>query len=90
MPMSRPDTGAAQLRRLRAAGLTVATMPELNDVDTADDALRIAAEAPGTRFAAAFRAVAPVMSAGAATGAVTGIATGAGAGTGATGAGASR
>ncbi|GAA3445512.1 TIGR04282 family arsenosugar biosynthesis glycosyltransferase [Planomonospora venezuelensis] len=57
VPMSRPDTGAVQLARLRGAGLTVAVMPELDDVDTADDALRIAAGAPGSRFAAALRAV---------------------------------
>ena len=35
--MSRPGTGRIQLDRLRQAGLTVATMPELTDVDTAAD-----------------------------------------------------
>jgi uncharacterized protein len=50
VPMSRPDTGACQLRRL--AGLRVAMLETLVDVDTAADAVRVAAEAPGTRFAA--------------------------------------
>jgi rSAM/selenodomain-associated transferase 1 len=53
VPMSRPDTGACQLERLR--GLSVATLGTLIDVDTADDAVRVAAQAPGTRFAAAVR-----------------------------------
>lgn len=53
VPMSRPDTGACQLRRLR--GLRVATLPTLTDVDTAADAVRVAAQAPGTRFADAVR-----------------------------------
>ncbi|MBG0829249.1 glycosyltransferase [Planomonospora sp. ID67723] len=57
VPMSRPDTGAALLARLRGAGLSVAVMPELTDVDDADDALRVAAEAPGSRFAAVLRSV---------------------------------
>ncbi|MEX0171096.1 TIGR04282 family arsenosugar biosynthesis glycosyltransferase [Streptomyces sp. LMG1-1-1.1] len=52
VPMSRPDTGAVQYERLRAAGLRVGALPLLRDVDTADDARRVAAEAPGTRFAA--------------------------------------
>ncbi|MEU8759620.1 DUF2064 domain-containing protein [Streptomyces sp. NPDC048659] len=52
VPMSRPDTGALQRRRLGAAGLRVGTLPVLRDVDTAEDAAFVAAEAPGTRFAA--------------------------------------
>ncbi|MGS2646235.1 TIGR04282 family arsenosugar biosynthesis glycosyltransferase [Streptosporangium sp. LJ11] len=55
--MSRPDTGATQLRRLHEAGLNVARMPELNDVDTAADAFRVAAQAPRSRFAEALAAV---------------------------------
>jgi rSAM/selenodomain-associated transferase 1 len=51
VPMSRPDTGARQLARLN--GLRVATLETLTDVDTAEDAVRVAAQAPGTRFAAA-------------------------------------
>ncbi|HEV7931813.1 MAG TPA: TIGR04282 family arsenosugar biosynthesis glycosyltransferase [Actinomadura sp.] len=54
VPMSRPDTGARQLARLR--GLRVATVETLIDVDTAADAVRVAAQAPGTRFAATVRA----------------------------------
>ncbi|WP_165966732.1 TIGR04282 family arsenosugar biosynthesis glycosyltransferase [Actinomadura sp. 7K507] len=57
VPMSRPGTGRAQLDRLRAAGLSVAVLPGLTDVDTAADAARVAALAPHSRFAAAVRAV---------------------------------
>lgn len=52
VPMSRPDTGAVQYERLRAAGLRIGGLPVLRDVDTAEDARRVAASAPGTRFAA--------------------------------------
>ncbi|MCP9947661.1 TIGR04282 family arsenosugar biosynthesis glycosyltransferase [Actinomadura madurae] len=55
VPMSRPDTGAVQLARLRAAGLRVAALPEFTDVDTPADAEAVAASAPGTRFAAVVR-----------------------------------
>ncbi|MBE1536306.1 TIGR04282 family arsenosugar biosynthesis glycosyltransferase [Actinomadura algeriensis] len=59
VPMSRPGTGAAQLARLRGAGLAVALLPELTDVDTPADAIAVAAAAgnsPGAgRFAAAVR-----------------------------------
>jgi rSAM/selenodomain-associated transferase 1 len=54
VPMSRPDTGSAQLRRLTDADLRVAMLPELTDVDQAEDAARIAAEAPGSRFAGVY------------------------------------
>jgi rSAM/selenodomain-associated transferase 1 len=57
VPMSRPDTGAVQLARLRRAGLRVAVLPELIDVDTATDAERVAACAPHGRFARAVRGV---------------------------------
>jgi glycosyltransferase A (GT-A) superfamily protein (DUF2064 family) len=53
VPMSRPDTGRAQLGRLAAGGLRVAMLPELTDVDCAQDAERVAADIPGSRFAAA-------------------------------------
>jgi rSAM/selenodomain-associated transferase 1 len=52
VPMSQPHTGRAQLDRLRKAGLRVRQMPELTDVDTVGDALKVATEAPGGRFAA--------------------------------------
>lgn len=52
VPMSTPDTGAEQRRRLLAAGLAVAELPVLRDVDTAADAAEVAAQAPaGGRFA---------------------------------------
>ncbi|MET7291170.1 DUF2064 domain-containing protein [Streptomyces griseoloalbus] len=50
VPMSTPDTGAAQRRRL--ARLRVRELPLLRDVDTAYDAAVVAGEAPGGRFAA--------------------------------------
>lgn len=50
VPMSRPDTGALQRRRLTAAGLAVRDLPELRDVDTAADAAQIARNSHG-RFA---------------------------------------
>ncbi|MFI8966168.1 DUF2064 domain-containing protein [Streptomyces sp. NPDC053493] len=57
VPMSRPDTGAVQRERLRAAGLRIGGLPVLRDVDTAEDARLVAAGAPGTRFAALHRAL---------------------------------
>lgn len=50
VPMSRDDTGAIQLERLRAAGLDVGMLDELLDVDTIDDAHAVAAEVPASRF----------------------------------------
>jgi rSAM/selenodomain-associated transferase 1 len=58
IPMSRDDTGARQLARLRAHGLDVATLPRLRDVDGIADAEHVAAIAPHTEFAAAVRALA--------------------------------
>ena len=55
VPMSTPDTGAAQYRRLRALGLTVTRLPILRDVDDPADAAAVAALAPATRFAAVHR-----------------------------------
>ncbi|MFJ9418839.1 DUF2064 domain-containing protein [Streptomyces sp. NPDC101227] len=52
VPMSTPGTGAAQRARLTDAGLRVRDLPPLRDVDTAADAERVAAAAPGGRFAA--------------------------------------
>jgi rSAM/selenodomain-associated transferase 1 len=57
VPMSRPDTGARQLRRLVEGGLRVLPLPALTDVDTADEAERVAAMLPGSRFAARLRAL---------------------------------
>ncbi len=52
VPMSTGHTGSDQLTRLEAAGLQVQLLATLRDVDTAEDALAVAAEAPRTRFAA--------------------------------------
>lgn len=52
VPMSVPETGATQRRRLVDAGLTVRDLPRLRDVDTAADAAHVAARAPHGRFAA--------------------------------------
>ncbi|MFF4895406.1 DUF2064 domain-containing protein [Streptomyces sp. NPDC001068] len=52
VPMSSPETGAVQRRRLVAAGLRVGDLPRLRDVDTAADAAAVAALAPHGRFAA--------------------------------------
>jgi uncharacterized protein len=57
VPMSRPDTGARQLRRLVEGGLRVLPLPALTDVDTADEAERVAAILPGSRFAACLGAL---------------------------------
>ena len=59
VPMSRSDTGARQLARLREAGLRVRMLPELADVDTADEAERIAAATPGSVFAACVKVLGP-------------------------------
>ncbi|ONH24452.1 glycosyltransferase [Pseudofrankia asymbiotica] len=54
---SRPDTGARQRERLAQAGLRVAALPVLRDVDTAADADEVARLVPHGRFAAAVRTV---------------------------------
>ncbi|MDF6043726.1 DUF2064 domain-containing protein [Streptomyces sp. JH14] len=51
VPMSVPETGAVQRRRLVDAGLIVRDLPALRDVDTVADAARVAAAAPHGRFA---------------------------------------
>ncbi|MFC9863232.1 MULTISPECIES: TIGR04282 family arsenosugar biosynthesis glycosyltransferase [unclassified Streptomyces] len=53
VPMSVPETGAVQRRRLIDAGLTVRELPLLRDVDTAADAAHVAAVVPHGLFAAA-------------------------------------
>ena len=61
VPMSTADTGAVQQARLHAAGLRVAELPRLRDVDTAADAVAVACQAPLTRFAARARELAPAL-----------------------------
>ncbi|MGW3139704.1 TIGR04282 family arsenosugar biosynthesis glycosyltransferase [Streptomyces sp. NPDC001139] len=58
VPMSTPFTGAAQ--RARLTGLRVRDLPELRDVDTADDAKTVARAAPDGRFAATHARLAAV------------------------------
>jgi rSAM/selenodomain-associated transferase 1 len=54
VPMSTVRTGALTLRALRVRGLRVAPLPILGDVDTAGDAVEVAALCPsGSRFAMA-------------------------------------
>ncbi|MBK9179739.1 MAG: TIGR04282 family arsenosugar biosynthesis glycosyltransferase [Acidimicrobiales bacterium] len=61
VPMSRPDTGTAQRRRLEQLGLGVAELPTLHDVDDVHDLRAVAAAAPGTRFARMAAALAPLL-----------------------------
>ncbi|MEU1572385.1 DUF2064 domain-containing protein [Streptomyces collinus] len=54
VPMSTDSTGAIQRRRLTEAGLSVADLPLLRDVDCEADAVSVAACCPpGSRFASA-------------------------------------
>jgi rSAM/selenodomain-associated transferase 1 len=52
VPMSTARTGAVQRAQMAALGLRPHILPPLLDVDTFQDALAVAAEAPKTRFAA--------------------------------------
>ena len=61
VPMSTATTGAIQRARLVAAGLRVADLPQLRDVDTAADAVAVARQAPRSRFAARVRQLAGVL-----------------------------
>ena len=56
IPMSVDHTCRAQRERLVELGLRHVELPELLDVDTIDDARLVAAQAPGSRFAAALAA----------------------------------
>ena len=51
IPMSRRSTGAMQFVRILELDLRCAILPALRDVDRFEDALAVAADAPGTRFA---------------------------------------
>jgi glycosyltransferase A (GT-A) superfamily protein (DUF2064 family) len=62
VPMSTTSTGAIQRARLLAAGLRVADLPQLRDVDTAADAVAVARLVPRSRFAARARELATVLS----------------------------
>lgn len=56
VPMSTSRTGRVQRERLVAAGLRVADLPVLRDVDEPADAAAVARAAPASRFAAAVAA----------------------------------
>jgi glycosyltransferase A (GT-A) superfamily protein (DUF2064 family) len=57
VPMSTPDTFRDTWHALTDGSLRVGKADELSDVDTMDDALRVAEAIPDSRFAAAVRAV---------------------------------
>jgi glycosyltransferase A (GT-A) superfamily protein (DUF2064 family) len=57
VPMSDVRTLASQHGRLRALGLRTVELPQLRDVDRFEDAIQVAAQVPGSRFAAAVAAV---------------------------------
>jgi rSAM/selenodomain-associated transferase 1 len=57
VPMSSPSTWSRQRSRLRELGLRVHDQLPLRDVDTIEDARAVAAQAPGSRFAAALAEV---------------------------------
>lgn len=62
VPMSTPDTGAAQRERLRGLGLSVSDLPFLRDVDTYEDALAVARlVAPESAFGSTMTAVAELL-----------------------------
>lgn len=50
VPTSRDDTGSLQLQAIRAAGLSVAVLPTLRDVDLPEDADAVADAIPASRF----------------------------------------
>jgi glycosyltransferase A (GT-A) superfamily protein (DUF2064 family) len=55
--MSRDDTGAQQLRRLRDLGLRTALLDELRDIDEPDDLRAVAADHPDLATARAARSL---------------------------------
>jgi glycosyltransferase A (GT-A) superfamily protein (DUF2064 family) len=61
VPMSTAGTGAIQRGRLLAAGLRVADLPRLRDVDTPADAVAVTRQVPRSRFAARARELAAVL-----------------------------
>lgn len=57
IPMSTDRTGAAQLERLLDLGYSVKGLPPLRDVDTPEDAARIAEDHPGLGFSTCYRQI---------------------------------
>ena len=58
VPMSTTITGDVQLARLHELGLAVELLPRLRDVDVFRDALAVAREVPGSRFASTLASLA--------------------------------
>jgi hypothetical protein len=61
VPMSSERTAAHQRGRLQELGMAVAELPTLRDVDRWDDAVAVAAAAPGSRFARAVAGLEPAL-----------------------------
>jgi glycosyltransferase A (GT-A) superfamily protein (DUF2064 family) len=61
VPTSRSDTGAQTMAVLRTSGCRVVELPELSDVDTWEDAVSVAADVPGSRFAATVAAASAAL-----------------------------
>jgi uncharacterized protein len=59
VPMSSHSTCIRQRTRLHELGRRVHEQPLLRDVDTIEDALAVAAECPGSRFASTLAAIRP-------------------------------
>ncbi|MBA2390838.1 MAG: DUF2064 domain-containing protein [Geodermatophilaceae bacterium] len=57
VPMSLADTGARTAHALTRQGIRLRLLPELHDVDTCDDAVQVAEQAPDTRFARELSAI---------------------------------
>lgn len=57
VPMSTAHTAVRQADRLRALGLTVTSLPTLRDIDTAADAVAVAAVDPDSRTAGVVRSL---------------------------------
>jgi uncharacterized protein len=57
VPMSADCTFSVQRRRIRELGLRLYEQPPMRDIDTIEDARAVAAQAPGSRFAAALGAL---------------------------------
>lgn len=53
VPTSQPETGERTHDVLCRGGYTIGSLPRMSDVDTIDDARRVAALVPGSRFASA-------------------------------------
>ncbi len=51
VPMSTGETGCLQQQRMEDLGMKVAGLPQLRDIDLFSDAVTVAAENPGGRFA---------------------------------------